>query len=79
VHSLASIAFIYRKLKKVDARISGAAFLGRQRMIAEETKTNNYQALIDKKTEYEGIIYVGVQTTGMFCRPKRLRLRTKSR
>jgi AraC family transcriptional regulator of adaptative response/methylated-DNA-[protein]-cysteine methyltransferase len=28
-----------------------------------------YQALIDKKSEYEGIFYVGVKTTGVFCRP----------
>ena len=28
-----------------------------------------YQALIDKKTEYEGLFYVGVKTTGVFCRP----------
>lgn len=28
-----------------------------------------YQALIDKNPEYEGIFYVGVKTTGVFCRP----------
>lgn len=28
-----------------------------------------YQALLDKNTEYEGIFYVGVKTTGVFCRP----------
>lgn len=37
-------------------------------------KTSNitreyYQALLDKDTEYEGIFYVGVKTTGVFCRP----------
>jgi AraC family transcriptional regulator of adaptative response/methylated-DNA-[protein]-cysteine methyltransferase len=38
-------------------------------MIAAENKKEYYQALIDKKTEYEGIFYVGVKTTGVFCRP----------
>lgn len=28
-----------------------------------------YQALLDKNTEYEGIFYVGIKTTGVFCRP----------
>ncbi|MBY0271936.1 MAG: trifunctional transcriptional activator/DNA repair protein Ada/methylated-DNA--[protein]-cysteine S-methyltransferase [Alphaproteobacteria bacterium] len=28
-----------------------------------------YQALLDKNPEYEGIFYVGVKTTGVFCRP----------
>jgi AraC family transcriptional regulator of adaptative response/methylated-DNA-[protein]-cysteine methyltransferase len=28
-----------------------------------------YQALLDKKSEYEGVFYVGVKTTGVFCRP----------
>ncbi|MDI9634581.1 trifunctional transcriptional activator/DNA repair protein Ada/methylated-DNA--[protein]-cysteine S-methyltransferase [Kamptonema cortianum] len=28
-----------------------------------------YQALLDKNLEYEGIFYVGVKTTGVFCRP----------
>ena len=32
-------------------------------------KREFYQALIDKKTEYEGVFYVGVKTTGVFCRP----------
>lgn len=38
-------------------------------MITAETKYEYYQALIDKKTEYEGVFYVGVKTTGVFCRP----------
>lgn len=29
----------------------------------------NYQALLDKNSEYEGVFYVGVKTTGVFCRP----------
>ncbi|MEO3945851.1 trifunctional transcriptional activator/DNA repair protein Ada/methylated-DNA--[protein]-cysteine S-methyltransferase [Gorillibacterium sp. CAU 1737] len=28
-----------------------------------------YEALLEKKTEYEGVFYVGVKTTGVFCRP----------
>ncbi|ALC82899.1 MULTISPECIES: bifunctional transcriptional activator/DNA repair enzyme AdaA [Bacillus] len=32
-------------------------------------KKEFYEALLDKKTEYEGIFYVGVKTTGVFCRP----------
>ena len=38
-------------------------------MIAAETKKEYYKALIDKETEYEGVFYVGVKTTGVFCRP----------
>ncbi|MEI8125229.1 MAG: bifunctional transcriptional activator/DNA repair enzyme AdaA [Parachlamydiaceae bacterium] len=38
-------------------------------MITAENKKEYYQALIDKKTEYEGVFFVGVKTTGVFCRP----------
>jgi len=38
-------------------------------MITEENKKEYYQALLDKKTEYEGMFFVGVKTTGVFCRP----------
>ncbi len=38
-------------------------------MISAENKKEYYQALINKKTEYEGVFYVGVKTTGVFCRP----------
>src|SRR5688572_5460580 len=38
-------------------------------MITAETKLEYYQALINKKAEYEGVFYVGVKTTGAFCRP----------
>lgn len=38
-------------------------------MITIENQKEYYQALIDKKTEYEGIFFVGVKTTGVFCRP----------
>ncbi|WP_036605613.1 bifunctional transcriptional activator/DNA repair enzyme AdaA [Paenibacillus assamensis] len=34
-----------------------------------ERKQEYYQALIDKNSEYEGLFYVGVKTTGVFCRP----------
>lgn len=38
-------------------------------MIPEDMRKVYYQALVDKKSEYEGIFYVGVKTTGVFCRP----------
>jgi AraC family transcriptional regulator of adaptative response/methylated-DNA-[protein]-cysteine methyltransferase len=38
-------------------------------MISAENKKEYYQAFIDKKTEYEGVFFVGVKTTGVFCRP----------
>ena len=38
-------------------------------MLSTEHKQQYYQALLDKNTEYEGIFYVGVRTTGVFCRP----------
>lgn len=28
-----------------------------------------YKALVEKRSEYEGVFYVGVKTTGVFCRP----------
>ncbi len=28
-----------------------------------------YQALLERNSEYEGLFYVGVKTTGVFCRP----------
>jgi AraC family transcriptional regulator of adaptative response/methylated-DNA-[protein]-cysteine methyltransferase len=36
-------------------------------MITAENKKEYYQALIYKKSEYEGVFYVGVKTTGVFC------------
>lgn len=38
-------------------------------MLTVERIHEYYQALIGKKSEYEGIFYVGVKTTGVFCRP----------
>jgi AraC family transcriptional regulator of adaptative response/methylated-DNA-[protein]-cysteine methyltransferase len=38
-------------------------------MITDKQKQVYYQALLDKKSEYEGLFYVGVKTTGVFCRP----------
>lgn len=34
-----------------------------------ENRNILYQALIEKNTEYEGVFFVGVTTTGVFCRP----------
>jgi AraC family transcriptional regulator of adaptative response/methylated-DNA-[protein]-cysteine methyltransferase len=38
-------------------------------MINRKAKEEYYQALLHKKTEYEGVFFVGVKTTGAFCRP----------
>ena len=38
-------------------------------MLTEQIKKEFYRALIDKNIEYEGVFYVGVKTTGVFCRP----------
>ncbi|WP_082235269.1 bifunctional transcriptional activator/DNA repair enzyme AdaA [Halobacillus massiliensis] len=38
-------------------------------MLPLELEKEYYQALIDRKTEYEGVFFVGVKTTGVFCRP----------
>lgn len=38
-------------------------------MITAENRKEYYRALIDKKREYEGVFFVGVKTTGVFCRP----------
>ena len=38
-------------------------------MLTEELKHEFYQALLDKNPNYESMFYVGVKTTGVFCRP----------
>ena len=38
-------------------------------MTDEKIRQEFYKALIDKNSEYEGIFYVCVKTTGVFCRP----------
>ena len=38
-------------------------------IIKNKTQQEYYQALLDKNKDYEGIFYVGVKTTGVFCRP----------
>lgn len=38
-------------------------------MLTNQTKQEFYQALLEKNTNYEGVFYVGVKTTGVFCRP----------
>lgn len=38
-------------------------------MLTPEKRKEYYLALIDKNSEYEGIFFVGVKTTGVFCRP----------
>jgi AraC family transcriptional regulator, regulatory protein of adaptative response / methylated-DNA-[protein]-cysteine methyltransferase len=38
-------------------------------MITENQKIEYYQALLDKNTRYEGVFFVGITSTGVFCRP----------
>lgn len=38
-------------------------------MKTKEKESEFYQSLIKKNKEYEGIFFVGVKTTGVFCRP----------
>ncbi len=38
-------------------------------MTADKVKEEYYEALLAKKSDYEGVFYVGVKTTGVFCRP----------
>ncbi len=38
-------------------------------MITAENMLEYYQALIQKNEAYEGVFFVGVKTTGVFCRP----------
>jgi len=38
-------------------------------MLAVKNSKEYYQALINKDSRYEGIFFVGVKTTGVFCRP----------
>jgi AraC family transcriptional regulator of adaptative response/methylated-DNA-[protein]-cysteine methyltransferase len=38
-------------------------------MLADKVQREFYQALLEKNIEYEGVFYVGVLSTGIFCRP----------
>lgn len=38
-------------------------------MVTTENQRAYYQALLDKNPDYEGIFYVGIKSTGVFCRP----------
>ena len=38
-------------------------------MITADRKKEFYKALMDKNSHYEGFFFVGVKTTGVFCRP----------
>lgn len=37
--------------------------------ISDQRKNEYYNALLSKDSAYEGLFYVGVKTTGIFCRP----------
>ena len=39
------------------------------KMLTDAIKTEFYQALINNNSQYEGTFYVGIKTTGVFCRP----------
>jgi len=38
-------------------------------MFTEKIQREYYEALLQKNKEYDGVFYVGVTTTGVFCRP----------
>lgn len=38
-------------------------------MLPLKLRKKYYKALLSKSTEYDGIFYIGVKTTGVFCRP----------
>ncbi len=38
-------------------------------MVSDEQAVEYYRALIAKQPDYEGVFFVGVKTTGVFCRP----------
>ena len=38
-------------------------------MLSSSQKKQFYKALLEKNSEFEGVFYVGVKTTGVFCRP----------
>lgn len=38
-------------------------------MLTEKKKGEYYRALLEKNRAYEGLFFVGVKTTGVFCRP----------
>ena len=38
-------------------------------MLTEKIQREYYQALLEKNKDYDGVFYVGVTTTGVFCRP----------
>lgn len=37
--------------------------------LLENTAKTYYNALLKKDSNYEGVFFVGVKTTGVFCRP----------
>ena len=38
-------------------------------MLTDSVKNEYYQALLSKDSRYEGVFYIGVKSTGIFCRP----------
>ncbi|MEG2253891.1 MAG: Ada metal-binding domain-containing protein, partial [Vagococcus sp.] len=37
--------------------------------VSEAKKKEYYEALITKNSQYDGIFYAGIVTTGIFCHP----------
>ena len=37
-------------------------------VLTEKKRKEYYRALLDKNKAYEGVFFVGVKTTGVFCR-----------
>jgi AraC family transcriptional regulator of adaptative response/methylated-DNA-[protein]-cysteine methyltransferase len=38
-------------------------------MVTEQERSEYFQALLEKNPNYEGVFFVGVKSTGIFCRP----------
>jgi len=38
-------------------------------MLAHKQKREYYEAFIERNSEYEGVFFTGIKTTGIFCRP----------
>jgi AraC family transcriptional regulator of adaptative response/methylated-DNA-[protein]-cysteine methyltransferase len=61
--------------RELDARISAAGRRSRRKMPPMDQTTlpldqnQCYAALLGRNADYDGVFYVGVRTTGIFCRP----------
>nr|WP_067625717.1 trifunctional transcriptional activator/DNA repair protein Ada/methylated-DNA--[protein]-cysteine S-methyltransferase [Alicyclobacillus acidiphilus] len=46
-----------------------ADFDGTKERISAQKQREYYKALVERRSDYEGVFYVGVTSTGIFCRP----------